>query len=237
MTTPRDPTGGASEGAGEHQDDGWPAAEVSAEDAELLARLGEAMAPPPAEPPQARVAALRALAQQAAEQAQQAAPPTRPDGGGGDTGAPPLTVVAPDSGARRPARRDLILSGAAAAIGAVLGVAGGRASADGSRASDDPPTEPIRFDGVPAGTSADARLINHTWGVELLLDVADLSPGAVYDVRYLARSGDEVAAGSFVAVPDVLMVCRFNAALLRQDTAAIEVRGRDDGVRMTARLA
>ncbi len=190
------------------------------EDIELLARLAAVLAPEPTTPIAAdRIAAVRARAAQIPAVDQPSVPPS------------PIGRAR-----RRSGRRELLMGSAAAGLGLVLGVGAGRATAPEGAVAAGPPTEPIAFDGVPTGVDASARLINHTWGVELLLDVANLAPGGAYDVRYTSVDGDEIAAGSFVAVPDVVMKCRFNGALLRGQTAAIEVRGRDDDVRMSARL-
>lgn len=99
------------------------------------------------------------------------------------------------------------------------------------------PTEPLRLTGVPAGVTADARLINHTRGTEVLLDVRDLPPDRVYRVALARADGSHVEAGSFRSVPDVLMVCRFNAAPLRDEVARVLVLDADDGEVMRADLA
>ncbi len=93
--------------------------------------------------------------------------------------------------------------------------------------------EQISFTGDAEVTAS--ALVNHTWGTELLLDVRGLTEGASYDVVYDATTG-EVAAGSLLAVPDVVMRCRFNAATLRTDVRAIELRGTDGSVALRAEL-
>lgn len=177
-----------------------------------LARLEKALAhDPDRQPPAERVAAVRAEAVR-------------------------LRAGATDARAPRhhgPARRSLLLGGIAASAGVVAGYAGGLLVDD---PPDGPPTEAVALDGVPDGVTADARLINHTWGTELLLDVRGLPPERTYDVVYLDRGGRPTRAGSFRSVADVLMVCRFNAASLRADVGAIEVR-RSAEVVMSARLA
>ncbi len=59
-----------------------------------------------------------------------------------------------------------------------------------------------------------------------MLDLTGLAAGTSYDVVFETVSGP-VGAGSLLAVPDVLMKCRFNAAPLRADVRAIEVRDPD----------
>lgn len=126
--------------------------------------------------------------------------------------------------ARRRSRRALLRGGAAAGIGVVAGAAGVFAltTDDGGGATDPaPPTEPVAFASVPEGLTVDGRTIDHTWGMELLLDVQGLPAGAEYEVRYATEAGP-VAAGGFVAV-DVPMRCRFNGTALRSAVTAIDV--------------
>ena len=86
-----------------------------------------------------------------------------------------------------------------------------------------PPTEEVTFSGAAAEVTT-AALINHTWGTELLLDLSGLTAGTTYDVVYETVDSGEVTAGSLLAVADVVMKCRFNAAPLRADVAAIDLR-------------
>lgn len=119
----------------------------------------------------------------------------------------------------RAGRRTLLVGSVAAAVGALAGAGVGEALSRQPQV----PTERLRLTGVPAGVTADARLINHTWGTEVLLDVRDLPPSRVYRVALDDRAGSRVDAGSFRSVPDVLMVCRFNAAPLREEVDAVVV--------------
>ena len=59
------------------------------------------------------------------------------------------------------------------------------------------PTEDLALTGVPSGVSARGRLINHTWGTEVLLDVQDLPPQKVFRVALEQVDGERVDAGSF----------------------------------------
>lgn len=99
----------------------------------------------------------------------------------------------------------------------------------------DPPTEAVQLAGVDSGVTAEAELINHTWGVELVLDIEGTSSGSSYDVTY-QTAGGPVSAGSFVSV-DALMHCRFNAAVLRSELSEIHIVERTSGETITARLA
>lgn len=80
-------------------------------------------------------------------------------------------------------------------------------------------------------------LVNHSWGGELVLDITDLSTGDQYDVAYTDRDGRTLVAGSFRSVPDVLMQCWFNAAMLRADTARIDIASTSGEVVAAAVLA
>ncbi|CAN5748001.1 hypothetical protein BH24ACT3_BH24ACT3_13240 [soil metagenome] len=82
-----------------------------------------------------------------------------------------------------------------------------------------------------------ASLINHTWGVELLLDVTGLAVGRRHVVRYLSDDADALDAGSFLSVADVTMKCRFNGARLRDEVSAIEVVDEAGDVVMRTDLA
>ena len=85
-----------------------------------------------------------------------------------------------------------------------------------------PQVESITFTGDGA-ISAEAGLINHTWGTELMLDIRGLPGGRDYQVLYSPAEGEPVAAGSFRSVDDTLLKCRFNASLLRADVTAMSI--------------
>ena len=84
-----------------------------------------------------------------------------------------------------------------------------------------PPTRPVRFATVPAGTTVAGRTIDHTWGMELLLDLSGLPTDRSYSVTYATAEGP-VSAGGFrsVAVP---MACRFNGTVLRRAVTEIAI--------------
>lgn len=134
-------------------------------------------------------------------------------------------------------RRTLFVGAAAAGLGLVAGAVGrDLLPGNGPEPAPTVATEALTLTGVPAGVRAEARLINHTWGTELLLDVRDLPPGQTYRVELQTTAGI-VGAGSFLSVPDVLMVCRFNAAPLRADVRAVVVRDPSNKQVMRADLA
>ena len=163
----------------------------------LLEELGRALGHDPgAVPPPDRVAAIRAAAEARH---------------GAGTAITPLASRSP--------RRLFLAGGIAAGVGGVAGYLGRRAiEPEPVALPPAAPTEQITFTGdAEVSTSA---LVNHTWGTELLFDVRGLADGTTYDVLYDTTSG-EVAAGSLLAVADVVMKCRFSAAPLRADVRAI----------------
>jgi len=153
------------------------------------------------EPPDDRIAALRAVAEQ-----------VRAERGLDAPGASAAGVAR---------RRQFIVGGMAASLAGAAGYAVRALTEDEAPAG--PPTEALRLATVPEGVNADAALINHTWGTELLLDVAGLPAERDYDVTFVDAAGAPVSAGSFRGVADVVMKCRFNAATLRADLRSIAV--------------
>ncbi|MCU1370673.1 MAG: hypothetical protein JWO77_1867 [Ilumatobacteraceae bacterium] len=176
-------------------------------DDELLGALGDALAPPDRPVPEDGIAEVRARAAAA---------------GSGAGSAPPSAEGA--------TRRNVLVGSIAAAVGVAAGVAGTVAATSSGPSGEDaaaPPTRPVEFSLVPAGTTVDGRTIDHTWGMELLLDVSDLPIDHEYTVTYATADG-EVAAGGFrsVAIP---MACRFNGTALRATVTEIAVADRATG--------
>jgi len=165
----------------------------------LLRELGRALGHDPAEtPPPERVEAVRAAAAAMAP-------------------APAPTRLRP--------RRRALLGGLAAGVGGVAGYLLHDVREDEPPTAAPVPMESIAFAPLadPSGTVSSSSLINHTWGTELVVDLSDLEAGTAYDVVFDTVAG-EVGAGSLLAVAGVLMRCRFNAAPLRADVRAIELR-------------
>jgi hypothetical protein len=173
-------------------------------DDELLGALGDALEPPDRPVPADGLAAVRAHAAAAAAAA-----------GSGAASGPPAEPVGAS-------RRSLLIGSIAAAVGAAAGVA---ATVAATSSGDDevagPPTRPVEFTSVPTGTTVAGRSIDHTWGMELLLDVDGLPTDHDYTVAYGTEAG-RVPAGGFrsVAVP---MACRFNGAVLRAAVTEVVV--------------
>jgi hypothetical protein len=157
-----------------------------------------------------------------------------------DAAPPPDRVAAIRSAAermhprRRSPRRSFLAGGVAAGVGGVAGYLGRRAREDQpAPPTAGPPTEAIAFTGDAEVTTS--SLINHTWGTELLIDLTGLAAGTTYQVVYETAEGD-VTAGSLLAVAGVVMRCRFNAATLRTEVAAIELRPPDGATVLRAQL-
>jgi hypothetical protein len=183
------------------------------DDDELLARLGEAIdrPVPPVDP--ARVQAVRDAA------AASSSP------------AAPLTPVAPLR-----SRRSVLGLGALAAGSAAAGIAVGVGLT--SLLDDDPtpvPLQPVSDLETAAGVTASASLIDHTWGLEVLLDVEGLAPGTPYRMVFVDRDGAPVDAGGFVGT-DGLMKCRNNGPILKADVARWVVTAPDGTEAVTARV-
>lgn len=78
-----------------------------------------------------------------------------------------------------------------------------------------------------AGLEVDARLVPHTWGTEVFLDMRGLIGGEIYLVDLEERDGRRVSAGTFIGDADLEVVCVMNGAVLREDVAAIVVTKQD----------
>lgn len=129
-----------------------------------------------------------------------------------------------ESGRRR--RRWPLVAGAAAclAVGLVVGVT--VTSEPGP--PDGPPgtlgaVEEVDFVGEPDGVSVDGDLVAHTWGTETLLTVEGLPTGSTYEVVVIGLDGSEYDSGTFLG-SDVTISCAMNAATLREEVAAVEIR-------------
>jgi len=189
-------------------------------DDELYERLegGLRQTPPPVDP--ARVARVRALAEQAAaaRSSDRAA-----------LLAPPVASVA-----ELHPRRSMLLAVAAGVVGVV---AGGTAVAVTRNDDDGPdlPLEAIALDGVPVGVIASASVVDHTWGMELLLDVEGLSVGERFEVVYVSKGGERVGVGGFVGA-EVPIRCRNTSPLMRADAATVEVVDATGAVVMSSML-
>lgn len=123
----------------------------------------------------------------------------------------------------------LVLGGAA--VGAL--VRGGDDPVDQVAAPGPPGTlgalERIEFRGEPADVDIDAGLVAHTWGTETVLSLDGLPPGERYAVVLRDDDGRLADSGGFVG-SQARVDCRLNAALLREDVEAVEIRAADGTV-------
>ena len=179
-------------------------------DDELISALGDALQPPDRPVPADGLAAVRSQVGAAA-----AAAASGPR--------------SPADGRSTASRRTVLIGSIAAAIGAAAGIAGSVAVTSGDDGEEvaAPPTRPVEFSSIPAGTTVAGRTIDHTWGMELLLDVSGLPVDRDYTVSYETSSGS-VSAGGFrsVAVP---MVCRFNGTALRSSVTEVAIADQGTG--------
>lgn len=146
-----------------------------------------------------------------------------------------LASDVPVPAAAGPSRRSVLWMGAAAAGGLAAGVTGAVLLTDDD-APVGPPTEEVASITASEGVGARAELIDHTWGLEVMLDVSGLDPGTPYLMTFVDRAGGRAAAGGFVGT-DGLMRCRNNGAVLRADVARFEVADPDGAVVVSGDLA
>jgi hypothetical protein len=134
------------------------------------------------------------------------------------------------------ARRAGLAAVAGAAAAAVL-VAGLAVTRD-----DDPglvavPTEPVSLTVADADISADAELVNHTWGVEVRLTASGFDDGRRYTVAVLGTDGRRHTAGAFVGTGAREMVCNLNSAVLRDAATGFVVTDRRGRVVVSSTFA
>lgn len=98
------------------------------------------------------------------------------------------------------------------------------------------PTEPVAFANQAAGVTADGVLIAHTWGTEANLVITGLRQDERYDVVFVAADGSEVDGGTFIGISGRL-VCKVNAAVLREDVTLLRVTDSTGAEVLTADLA
>lgn len=121
-------------------------------------------------------------------------------------------------------RRWVPLAAAAAVLAVAVGVLAGRALAP------DVPTRPLEavgIDELSAEIDASAEVINHTWGMEIVLTGSGFRNGEAYAVNVVDDEGAAVSAGEFVGTGENPMVCNLNSSVLRDDAARFEVVGPD----------
>ncbi len=126
-----------------------------------------------------------------------------------------------------------LLAAACLVIGVVAGagIASLAASDPGPSVAEPAPTGPVGTLGAiepvtmraDPGIDVDADVIAHTWGTEALLEIEGLAVGETYAVVFVGADGAEYSAGEMLG-SEVPIVCRLNAALLREDAVRVEIR-------------
>ncbi|MDQ3737706.1 MAG: zf-HC2 domain-containing protein [Actinomycetota bacterium] len=114
-----------------------------------------------------------------------------------------------------------------AAAAAVVALAAGGLVVGRALAPDAPtrPLEAIGIDELAPEIEAEAEVINHTWGMEIVLTGSGFRKGEPYGVTVVDDDGAEVSAGEFIGTGDNPMVCNLNSSVLRDDAAGFEVTG------------
>lgn len=121
-----------------------------------------------------------------------------------------------------------------AAVGCVIAGAGGTLVVQ--QIIDSPPDGPpgtygaveeASFVTEPAEVDIDGALVAHTWGTETVLEMEGLEPGVSFSVVLVADDGEEFSSGTFFG-SEVLIECRMNAAIMRDDVDRVEITT-DDG--------
>lgn len=193
-------------------------------DEELMARLRGALGgDDDAEPSADRIASVRAAAESARA------------GTGSPAAEGAATVTPLPVRPARHGRRQVIAGAAAAAVGLVAGASLWEAGDEDPEPG--PPTEALDL-AVPApGVVASGKLINHEWGVELILEGTGFASGGSHLVAFTGVDGTRTPAGGFVGVGTTAMVCRCTGTVLRKDLVALEVVGPEGAVVARAALS
>lgn len=119
--------------------------------------------------------------------------------------------------------------GAAVAAGVLLVALGGLGGWSLRPVPPTPPTTPAQVETRPgAPVVASAELIDHTWGMEVLLDAQGFEEGERYLVQVVEEDGDVSTAGAFVGTGSREMLCRLNSGVLLRDAVAFEVLDSDE---------
>lgn len=96
---------------------------------------------------------------------------------------------------------------------------------------------PVAVQALDPAVRASAGTIDHTWGVEMVLTASGFADGQVYEVHVLDRLGRPVPAGAFRGTGASEMVCRLNAAVLRDQAGGFVVTDADGAAVLRSRFA
>ena len=127
------------------------------------------------------------------------------------------------------------VGGAAAALVLVVGLA--VTGSDDEQPVAAPPMEQVEVTVDDADVTADAALVNHTWGVEVKLTATGFTAGGRYQVTIIGTDGKRYPAGAFVGVGAKEMHCNLNSAVLRPDATGFEIRDRRGDIVVSSTFA
>lgn len=102
----------------------------------------------------------------------------------------------------------------AAGVGFAIGNAGGGVTVA---------YETVAVRTLDPAVQAQARLVAHTWGMEVKLVASGFRPGTAYHVTVTDDAGHVVSAGEFLGTGETEMVCNLNSSILRADASSFQV--------------
>lgn len=141
-------------------------------------------------------------------------------------------VESVDAARRRDARnrwlRTASLAGAAAAVAAIVLVAGLRLTEPDEAPPG--PLEAVPVSVLDPAVTASADVVPHTWGVEVKLRARGFERGDRYRVVVLGLDGRRYSAGEFVGTGGKEMLCNLNSSVVRDRADGFEVRDADGTV-------
>lgn len=121
---------------------------------------------------------------------------------------------------RRAAVQRTLVGTAASLVLVATFLAGGQIAGDDAPAG--PPLEAVAVSSEISGVSADANLVDHTWGLEIKLDGTGFKDGESYTATVQA-AGHEYPAGAFVGVTDTVIHCNMSTSVLRAEATEFTV--------------
>ncbi|RYJ05637.1 MAG: zf-HC2 domain-containing protein [Actinomycetales bacterium] len=134
---------------------------------------------------------------------------------------------------RRAAVQRTLVGAAASLVLVATFFAGGKIA--GSDAPAAAPVETVAVSSTSSGVSADAGLVDHTWGLEIKLDATGLEDGESYTTT-VQSAGREYPAGQFVGVDDVEIHCNMSTSVLRDEATGFTVWDSDGRPVLHAKL-
>ncbi|RYJ05278.1 MAG: zf-HC2 domain-containing protein [Actinomycetales bacterium] len=121
---------------------------------------------------------------------------------------------------RRAAVQRTLVGTAAGLVLVATFLAGGRVAGDDAPKA--APLETVAVSSTSSGVSADAGLVDHTWGLEIKLNATGLEDGESYTAT-VESAGREYPAGEFVGVTDVEIHCNMSTSVLRDEASGFTV--------------